>query len=131
MDAGAEPGTLVTRKMTFKGRFPFVNVDFAGSANPSGQLRVAVLDAEGNVIQPFSLENSLPITAASTHARIAWKGATDLSSLAGQPVRCKFQLTAGQLYSFWVSPDASGASYGYVAAGGPEFDGPVDTVGVK
>jgi len=35
----------------------------------------------------------------------------------------------GQLYSFWVSPDKSGANYGYVAAGGPGFDGPRDTVG--
>jgi hypothetical protein len=37
----------------------------------------------------------------------------------------------GRLYSFWVSPDASGASYGYVAAGGPGFTGPTDTVGEK
>jgi len=33
------------------------------------------------------------------------------------------------LDSNWVSPDRSGASHGYVAAGGPEFTGPTDTVG--
>jgi hypothetical protein len=33
------------------------------------------------------------------------------------------------LYSFWVSPDRSGASYGYVAAGGRGFTGSRDTVG--
>ena len=33
------------------------------------------------------------------------------------------------LYSFWVSPDKSGASYGYVGGGGPGFTGAIDTVG--
>jgi len=52
-----------------------------------------------------------------------------LAKLAGQPVRFRFHLKNGALYSFWVSPDASGASHGYVAAGGPGFTGPTDTVG--
>jgi hypothetical protein len=41
----------------------------------------------------------------------------------------RFHLTNGQLYSFQVSPDLSGASHGYVAAGGPGLTGPVDTTG--
>jgi len=45
-------------------------------------------------------------------------------------VRLRFHLRSGRLYAFWVSPDASGASGGYVAAGGPGFTGPTDTVGV-
>ena len=40
-----------------------------------------------------------------------------------------FHLTSGKLYAFWVSPQANGASHGYVAAGGPGFKGPTDTVG--
>ena len=131
MDAGSESGKLVTRKLTFRGRFPFVNVDLPAGEKPAGELRVAVLDADGKVIAPFSLENCLPITSDSTRQRVAWKGVADLASLAGKTVRFQFQLTRGQLYSFWVSPEASGASYGYVAAGGPEFDGPIDTVGGK
>jgi hypothetical protein len=35
----------------------------------------------------------------------------------------------GALYAFWVSPDAGGASHGYVAAGGPGFPGATDTTG--
>jgi len=49
--------------------------------------------------------------------------------LAGHVVRFRFCLTNGRLYSFWVSPNESGASCGYVAAGGPGFTGPTDTVG--
>ena len=58
-----------------------------------------------------------------------WDGAQDLSDLAGKPVRFRFHLSNGDLYAFWVSPDTSGASYGYVAAGGPGFSGAMDTVG--
>ncbi len=40
-----------------------------------------------------------------------------------------FYLTNGELYAFWVSPEETGASHGYVAAGGPGLTGPTDTVG--
>jgi len=46
---------------------------------------------------------------------------------AGRHVRFKFHLTNGRLYSFWVSTEKTGASHGYVAAGGPGFGGPIDT----
>ena len=126
MDAGATPGTLTTKPIRFSGKHPFVNVDARG-----GALRVEVLDAEGKVIAPFTHENCIPVTIDGTRQRIEWNGAPDLSSLAGKAVRFRFVLTRGKLYSFWVSPDVSGASYGYVAAGGPEFDGPIDIVGGK
>jgi hypothetical protein len=35
------------------------------------------------------------------------------------------------LYSFWVSPNESGASMGYVAAGGPGFIEHRDTTGLE
>ena len=72
-----------------------------------------------------------PIAVDKTLARVQWKGANDLSALAGKPVRFRFHLREGSLYAFWVGPDASGASHGYVAAGGPGLSGPIDTVGVK
>ena len=50
-------------------------------------------------------------------------------ALAGRPVRLRFFLRRGRLYAFWVSPSSSGASLGRVAAGGPGFTGPTDTVG--
>jgi hypothetical protein len=38
-------------------------------------------------------------------------------------VKFRFHLKRGSLYAFWVSPDKSGASHGYVAAGGPGLVG--------
>ena len=124
MDAGEKPGTLTTAPVVFQGRFPFVNV-----AAASGRLRAEILDAEGNVIAPFSEANCAPVQADSTHRRLQWQGAADLGALSGKPVRFRFHLTNGELYAFWVSRSATGASHGYVAAGGPGFAGPTDEVG--
>ncbi|MGH7867358.1 MAG: hypothetical protein ACREP9_06905, partial [Candidatus Dormibacteraceae bacterium] len=124
MDAGAEEATLTTRPVQFAGTHMFVNVD-----DPDGQLLVEVLDAQGNVIAPFSKDNSVPIRINSTLEGVQWKGA-DLSQLASIPVKkFKFYLTNGSLYSFWVSSSTSGASSGYLGAGGPGWGGLVDTVG--
>ena len=124
MDAGEREGTLTTRRVHFSGKHLFVNADAA-----AGELRVEVLDEHGKVISPFTRANCVPIRADATLKAVQWKGADDLSTLAGQPVKFRFRLKNGRLYSFWVSPDASGASHGYVAAGGPGFTGPTDTVG--
>src|SRR6267378_587639 len=67
----------------------------------------------------------LPLRSDNTIQEVRWKNAENLSTLAGRPVRFRFHLRDGSLSLFWVSPDRSGASHGYVAAGGPGFSGPV------
>jgi hypothetical protein len=124
MDADAAGGTLTTRPLRFRGRHLFVNAAVA-----AGELRVAALDEAGQVIAPFSEARCEPIHADGTRQDVRWQGAQDLSTLAGRPVRLRFHLRSGELYAFWVSPEPSGASHGYVAGGGPGFTGPTDTVG--
>ena len=124
MDADTAKGTLTTRSVRFDGKYLFVNVEA-----PEGELRVEVLDQGGKVIPPFSRDNCMPLRGDSTCQAVKWNNVGDLSKLAGVPVRFRFHLTTGKLYAFWVSPDRSGASHGYVAAGGPGFTGPTDTVG--
>ncbi len=118
------PGTLITRPVRFSGKHLYVNL-----AAASGELRVEVLDAAGKTIAPFTSGASVPVRGDSTCARVTWTGAPDLSALANRPVRFKFHVTNGALYAFWVSADPTGASRGFVAAGGPGFTGPTDTVG--
>lgn len=124
MNADAAGGLLTTRPVTFKGKHLFVNVNAS-----RGALTAEVLDESGAVIEPFSAANCSALATDSTRHAIAWKGASDLSQISGRKVRFRFALKQGELYSFWVSPDANGASYGYVGAGGPEFPGPIDNVG--
>ncbi|MHC5138953.1 MAG: glycosyl hydrolase family 32 [Planctomycetota bacterium] len=123
MDASGKPGILTTRPVTFKGKDLFVNVDC-----PEGELKVEVLDKDGDVVEPFTLANCEPVSVDKTLVKVNWQD-KNLSALAGKPVRFRFHLENGSLYSFWVSPDKSGASHGYVGAGGPGFTGPTDTVG--
>jgi len=120
MDAGSTAETLTTRTVQFSGKYLFVNVD-----DSQGSLTVQVLNTGGTL-----LATSLPLTANKTLQQVSWtNGLTDLSALAGQPVQFRFTLTNGEIYSFWVSASTSGASNGYVAANGPGFTGPVDTLG--
>jgi len=124
MDAGHKPVELLTRPVSFQGRCLFVNADVDG-----GELRAEIANKSGEVIEPFSLESCEAVHSDSTIQRITWKPDRDLSSLTGQSVRFRFRMTKGSLYAFWVSKDETGRSDGYVAAGGPGYTGPIDTVG--
>lgn len=119
MDAGEAGGTLTTRPVRFGGKHLFVNLAAFG-----GELRVEVLDEKGGA----SLRSD-PLSGDETILRVNWPEGNPVAAMAGKAVRFRFLLRKGSLYSFWVSPDESGASRGYVAAGGPGFTGPTDTVG--
>ena len=124
LDAGEMEATAITRPVKFTGKHMFVNVD-----DESGELRVEALDAEGRVIPHFSRQECMPVHSNNTLQRIQWKGTRTLESLAGKNVKFKFYLRHGSLYSFWVSASDSGASQGFVAAGGPGFTSTRDTAG--
>ena len=126
MDAGEDGGTLTTRPVIFKGKYLFVNAEAS-----QGELRVEVLDESEQVIEPLSLASCIPVTADKTLAAVTWREVNDLSAVSGRPVRFRFRLVNGRLYSFWITPERCGASLGYVGAGGPGFTGPTDTVGAQ
>lgn len=117
MQAGKEEGYLITEKITFDGKYLFVNADVL---NKKGLLKVEVLDADGNPMPGFTQKECVALKKTdSTKQMVSWKDAKDLSALSGRTVRLKFYLTNGDLYSFWISPWQSGESRGYTAGGGP------------
>jgi hypothetical protein len=124
MDADAAERTLTTRSVRSYGKHLFVNVDA-----PQGALAVEALDAKGEVVAPFSKANCQVLSVNKTLQRVNWRGAKNLSRLAGKTVKFRFYLTNGKLYSFWVTSEANGASHGYVMGGGPGFLSAADTVG--
>jgi hypothetical protein len=125
MNSDSAGGELITRPLTFGGQHLFINADAT-----DGEVRAEFLDAAGKAIPPFTADNCEPFRRNSTSAELRWKGADDLSALPKGPIRARFIVKNGALYSFWISKDTRGASNGYVAAGGPGFNQPVDTVGV-
>ena len=113
---GKEKGVLTTRPLRFKsGRNLFVNAAARG-----GELRVEVLGPEGRVLAGYTAGACIPFSSDKTCAQICWRDGKDLSAFAGKPVRLRFHLKNGSLYSFWVSDD-TGRSGGYLAGGGPGY----------
>ena len=118
MAAGAEEGVLATRLMTFSGSHLFVNVQTA-----AGEMRVEALDERGQTLAPFTRARCQPLSTDATKVRVCWQGVEDLSQLQNRPVQFRFYVRSGRLFAFWVSPSLRGESHGYVAAGGPGFQG--------
>lgn len=90
-----------------------------------------MLDDKGQVVEGFSAAECRPVQVDATLRQVEWTGGSDLSALAGQPVRFRFTLRNGDLYAFWVSPSTAGESNGYVAGGGPGFTSNRDTEGSR
>ena len=126
MDADDEEKTLVTRTLRFTGKHLFVN-----AAVTAGELNVEVLDGKGKVIPGFSKANCNAIRTNDTIQEVTWRGVSelDLGKLAGREIKLRFTMTSGRLYSFWFSPSRSGASRGYLTAGGPGIERFRDTSG--
>ena len=117
MRAGNKEGFLTTEKLSFDGKYFFVNADVKGKG---AQLKVELLDADGNPIPGFTKRDCLVMRGADkTKLLVTWKGKNDLGELKGRTIRAKFYLTRGDLYAFWVSPWESGESRGYTGGGGP------------
>lgn len=113
--------SVTTRPVRFSGGSLFVNADARG-----GEIRVEVLDEGGRTIEPFSPSTCQPVSADGTRQPVTWKRGR-LAQLAGHAVRFRFYVTRARLYAFWVSAAPTGASRGYVGAGGPGFTTAVDT----
>ena len=117
MRAGNKEGFLTTEKLSFDGKYFFVNADVKGKG---AQLKVELLDADGNPIPGFTKRDCVVMRGADkTKQLITWKGKQDLTELKGRTIRAKFYITRGDLYAFWISPWASGESRGYTGGGGP------------
>ncbi|SDT44032.1 hypothetical protein [Jiangella sp. DSM 45060] len=102
MRAGSETGTLTTKVLEVSGDSLVVNADLGGD----GSLRAELLDADGDPLPGFGLAASNPVTGDQLAAELTWAGA-DLAAVAGRPLRIRFHLTDGDLYSFTVADGAT------------------------
>ncbi len=100
LDAASTPGTLTTKPLRLMHDLLRVNANADG-----GEMRVAIVDEQGTVIEPFTFENCRPVTTDSVRHHITWSGADNLSSLADRTVRLRIQLTNAKLYAFWTGEE--------------------------
>ena len=95
------------------------------AAAKDGELRVEILGEDDKPLGPIPVRVACRFHGHHAQPR-SWQEADSVADLAGQTIRFRFHLRNGALFSFWVSPSESGASNGYVAAGGPGFTGHTD-----
>ncbi|MDF9830860.1 hypothetical protein [Parabacteroides sp. PF5-6] len=115
MNNAKKEGYLLTEKISFDGKYLFVNADVT-----QGELFVEILDEKGNVIDGFGKNDCIKIKKEnSTKHLVSWKNKKDLSELSNKNIRIKFYLNKGDLYAFWISPWETGESGGYTSGGGP------------
>ena len=106
-------GELLTPKLKFSGEYFYVN------AKVLGELRVELLNVNGSVISGFAKSDCKPVTGDGVKVRVEWNNNKNLAPLKGINIKVKFYVTDGEIYSFWISPETTGESYGYTAGGGP------------
>jgi len=116
MSSGETDGFLLTEKVLFDGKYLFVNADVQGT------LHVEILDENNKPADGYNKDDCIVFTGNSTRQPISWKNKKDLSGIEGKVVKIKIYLADGDLYSFWISPWATGESRGFTAGGGPGLD---------
>ena len=88
-------GRMVTKPFTFKGGK--LTINYASSAG--GGLRVEIQDASGQPIKGFAEADCPEIIGDEIAREVSWKGGSDVSSLAGKPIRLRFMMRDADLFS--------------------------------
>ncbi|HAH44673.1 MAG TPA: hypothetical protein DCM07_07390, partial [Planctomycetaceae bacterium] len=94
-------GEMTTRLITFdksKGDTP-VELELNLATSAAGSVQYELLDGSGEPIPGFTLKESEEFYGDELAHTATWKGKTDLSQLAGKPVRIRFVLKDADLYS--------------------------------
>ncbi len=86
---------MVTRPIVFRGK----ELELNYSTSAAGSIRVELQDASGQPVAHYSLADAVEIVGDHLARTVAWKGGSDLSKLAGTPVRLRFVMRDADLYS--------------------------------
>lgn len=96
LNASYDGGEVTTKPLTFTGDHLSLNY----STSAAGSLRIEIQNADGEPLDGYSLEDSAELFGDSTEQIARWTGGSDVSDLAGTPVRLRFVLKDGDLYSY-------------------------------
>lgn len=86
---------LVTKVIQFEGSQLAVNL-----RAPQGSLRAEIQDPSGKPLPGLTLADAIERKGDGVGISVAWKDSEALGRITGKPVRVRFVLTNGSLYSF-------------------------------
>jgi hypothetical protein len=98
-EAGPDGGSILTPALCFEGEHLIVNAD----CGASGSLRVGLERPDGTSIPGFGTAESTPIQGNGVQLPVRWNPNPSLSQLSGQPIRIRFEIKGGSLFSFQFS----------------------------
>lgn len=102
--AGYDGGELVTKPVVFQG--DALSINFATSA--AGGIRVELQQPDGSPIAGFTRDDAVEQIGNEIDRVVSWKGGSDLSALAGQPVRLCFVMHDADLYALSFGAQSGG-----------------------
>jgi hypothetical protein len=103
LDASGAEAALLTVPIVFeKGASLHINANANLFPPGSAWLKCGLLDEHGAPIPGFASDDFETMTADRVDYLAKWKGNSDISKLAGTPIRLQFRLVNTRLYSFTV-----------------------------
>ncbi len=103
LDASPSGGSLETRPLRFGTDSLLVNADAT-----HGELRIALLEADGKPVNGRSFEDCEPLRGDHTRWEARWRGGRTVPT--DRPVRVAILMTSTRLYSLAVSDSSAAAS---------------------
>lgn len=95
LSAPLRGGEVVTKPLSFSGRELVLN--FSSSA--AGSVRVELEDESGRPLPGYALADCDDVFGDAIERAVTWGGSTDVSPLAGQPVRIRFVLKDADVWA--------------------------------
>jgi hypothetical protein len=89
-------GSIITPPIRFTGSRLALNLDTAGG----GVGRVEILDSAGVPVPGFKLADADHLNGNNVELVASWRGKSDVSALAGKPVRLHLRMRSAKLYAF-------------------------------
>jgi hypothetical protein len=96
VNAPLRGGTVRTKRLTFAGKTLRLNV----STSAAGSVRVELQNAQGKPIPGFAADDCDVIYGDELDRMVKWRGKSDVSRLAGKPVRMVITLSDADVYAF-------------------------------
>lgn len=96
LHAGYDGGEMITRPISFSGKE--LEINFSTSA--AGSVRVELADAAGKPIAGFAAADCQEQIGNEIDRVVRWKASSDVSSLAGKPLRLRLALKDADVFSF-------------------------------
>jgi hypothetical protein len=96
LDTGNRVGTARTVPVKVTGKQLLLNLN----TGALGELRVALIGADGQPLTGFTAGECLPVESNGTGVAVTWTNQADLSALTGREVAIEFRSTRTKLYSF-------------------------------